>query len=222
MWSSTMKRILLASAACLALSLPAMAATTVAQPKPSPQNQQQSLANQPAQSTNTQSSQPNQPAQNTQSSQANQPAQSTNAQQAQVIRPSRLSKEQVREIQMKLNKDGFSSGHVDGIWGRDTDQAILNFQKAKKLSGHGELNQQTLADLGVRLNNQSETTGSTSDRNANRQMRGTAAAKGQATSGSAMNGPALNSNAKGQTATTSNHMGSMNNKAGTNPSNTKP
>jgi peptidoglycan hydrolase-like protein with peptidoglycan-binding domain len=172
-----MKRILLASAACLALSLPAMAATAGAQPKPAPQNQQQSMAKQPAQNTNMQSSQ------------ANQASQPGNKQQAQLIRPSSLSKEQVREIQTKLNKDGFSSGHVDGIWGRDTDQAILDFQKAKKLPGHGELNQQTIADLGVKLNTRSEPTASSS---------------------------------KGQTATTSNHAGSMNNKAGSNPSNTKP
>jgi peptidoglycan hydrolase-like protein with peptidoglycan-binding domain len=196
-----MKRILLASAACLALSLPAMAATAGAQSKPAPQNQQQSMANQPAQNTNAQNT-------NMQSSQTNQASQTGNKQQAQLIRPSSLSKEQVREIQTKLNKEGFSSGHVDGIWGPDTDQAILNFQKAKKLPGHGELTQQTVADLGVKLNNQSETTASSNASGTN--------------SGSAMNNSTPNSNAKGQTATTSNHAGSMNNKAGSNPSNTKP
>ena len=206
-----MKRILLASAACLALSLPAMAATTVAQPKPAPQSQQQSQANQPAQDTNAQNT-------NMQSSQVNQTSQPGNNWQARVIRPSSLNKEQVREIQMKLNKDGFSSGHVDGIWGRDTDQAILNFQKARKLSGHGELTQQTLADLGVKMNNQSETTASSS---ANGQMQHQSTASG-ATSGSAMNSSTPNSNAKGQTATISNHAGSMNNKAGSTATNMKP
>ena len=139
-----MKRILLASAACFALSLPAaaLAQTNNAQPNPPPQSQ----------------------------SQATNP--SANQQQAQMIEPSKLSKEQIREIQMKLNKDGFSSGHVDGVWGPDTDKAVMDFQKAKNLPGDGKLNQQTLADLGVKLNNQStaasnknETTGSMANKN---------------------------------------------------------
>ncbi len=128
-----MKRMLLASAACLALSLPAMALTNGSQANPPPQqtqNQQQSQA-------------------------ANQ--RSTN-QQAEMIKPSTLNKTQIRDLQLSLNKDGYSTGHVDGIWGPDTRDAVINFQKAKNLPGKGELNQQTLADLGVNLNNQSQAT----------------------------------------------------------------
>jgi peptidoglycan hydrolase-like protein with peptidoglycan-binding domain len=149
-----MKRLLLASAACLALSLPAMAANAVNQPAPPPNTQSQA-ATQPSQA-------PNQQSQTT-----NPSAQSTNQQQAQVIAPSKLSKEQIREIQMNLNKKGFSSGHVDGIWGQDTSKAVMHFQKAKNLPGKGELNQQTLADLGVNLNNQAQAAGSMSNRRAN-------------------------------------------------------
>ena len=228
-----MKRILLASAACFALSLPAMAAANQPAPTPQSQNLQQSKANQPAKNEYTTQGQAK-PAQNENMSQnqANQPSQAANNQQAQIIRPSSLNKQQVREIQMKLNKAGFSAGHDDGIWGPDTDTAIRDYQKAKKLPGSGELNQQTLADLGVKLNNQ---TASSSNQNMNGQGQaqsksneqslssGTAPASGtngQANSNAALNGSGANgSNANGQTATTSNHAGSMNNNAG---SNTKP
>jgi peptidoglycan hydrolase-like protein with peptidoglycan-binding domain len=149
-----MKRLLLASAACWALSLPAMAANAVNQPAPPPktQTQQQSQA----------ATQPSQPANQQRSQAINSSPQSANQQQAKVIEPSKLSKEQIREIQMNLNKKGFSSGHVDGIWGRDTTEAVMNFQKAKNLPGKGELNNQTLSDLGVNLNNQAQATGSMS------------------------------------------------------------
>jgi len=212
-----MKRILLASAACFALSLPAMAATAAA-----PANMQNTGAQNTAQA--------NTGMQNTGAqkvAQADTGAHNTGAQnnmknqQAQIIRPSSLNKEQVREIQMKLNKAGFSAGHDDGIWGPDTDTAIRDYQKAKNLPGRGELNQQTLADLGVKMNNQ---TASSSNMNANDQQQSKSnqqsLSSGTQPAGSATNGQAnangnLNgSNANGQTASTSNHTGSTNN-AGT-------
>ena len=78
-----MKRILLASAACLAMSLPAMAQTSGSQTNPPAQTQ-------------------------------NQP-QNQAANQQQTIQPSSLSKSQVRELQMSLNKAGFDAKSVDGI-----------------------------------------------------------------------------------------------------------
>ncbi|SRR5271157_802424 len=169
-----MKRILLASAACLALSLPAIslsatARTSATQPNPPPQ---------------TQSAQPG------------------DQHQAKVIEPSSLNKEQIREVQMKLNKDGFSAGHVDGVWGPDTDRAVMEFRRAKNLPGDGKLNEQTLADLGVKLNNQSasssnknEPTGSMSNKN---------------------EGTAANTQTNTQGASTSDHSGSTTNKTGSN------
>jgi peptidoglycan hydrolase-like protein with peptidoglycan-binding domain len=136
-----MKRILLASAACLALSsFPALAQNSGGQSNASSMKSQ------------------------TQQSQAvNEPSKSTGQQQAQMIQPSSLSKEQVREIQTNLDKDGFSAKRVDGIWGPETRDALMNFQKTKNLPGNGELNQQTLAALGVNLNNQARMTGSMSN-----------------------------------------------------------
>jgi hypothetical protein len=83
-----MKRILLASAACFALSLPAAALAATAGAQPTPPAQTQSQATNP----------------------------SANQRQAHVIRPSELSKAQIREIQTNVTKDGFSAEGVDGIW----------------------------------------------------------------------------------------------------------
>lgn len=139
-----MKRILLATAATLALSLPAVAAP----------------ANAPA--NNTSSQQMNQTApshmnnakMNKTQSQMNSKAgtnQQAQTKEQQRINPKRLSKQEVKSIQQALNKKGFSAGHVDGIWGRDTDVAIRNFQKKQGLPGNGHLNRQTLAALGVNM-----------------------------------------------------------------------
>jgi peptidoglycan hydrolase-like protein with peptidoglycan-binding domain len=45
---------------------------------------------------------------------------------------------------------------VDGIWGQQTEQALRNFQQSKHLPGNGQLDSQTLAALGVNINNQSQ------------------------------------------------------------------
>jgi predicted 2-oxoglutarate/Fe(II)-dependent dioxygenase YbiX len=66
----------------------------------------------------------------------------------QAMNPSMLDHQQVEQIQQALNKAGFSTGHVDGIWGPDTRTALMNFQKSKNMgAANGELNHQTLAAL---------------------------------------------------------------------------
>lgn len=60
-----------------------------------------------------------------------------------------LSKDQLRSIQEALNKSGFDSGHVDGIWGEDTGIALDNFQKARKIKASRELDGQTVSALGL-------------------------------------------------------------------------
>jgi peptidoglycan hydrolase-like protein with peptidoglycan-binding domain len=67
------------------------------------------------------------------------------------IQPQSLSHIAIRQIQEALNKDGFSSGHVDGVWGPDTRTALENFQKTKGMTPNGQLNNQTLAALNVKV-----------------------------------------------------------------------
>jgi peptidoglycan hydrolase-like protein with peptidoglycan-binding domain len=61
---------------------------------------------------------------------------------------------------MNLNKAGFDAKNVDGIWGDETREALRNLQEFHNLPGNGEPNQQTLSALGVKMNNQAQTTGS--------------------------------------------------------------
>lgn len=63
--------------------------------------------------------------------------------------PVQLKAKQVMELQQRLNKQGFSSGHVDGIWGPDTSAAVMNFQARNGLQATGQLDQKTLKALGI-------------------------------------------------------------------------
>ena len=114
--------------------------------------------------------------------------------------PSSLTKKQIEEVQLKLNKDGFSSGPVDGIWGPDTDRAIRDYQTAKHLPGNGELTQQTLADLGVNVNNQTASESNKNETNAS--------ANKNETNASSAN--------KNNSASAANNSGSTNNNSGSN------
>jgi peptidoglycan hydrolase-like protein with peptidoglycan-binding domain len=127
-----MRKLLLATVATAALSFPALA-QNAAQPS--------DMQNPTQQQTNQQSG--------TSGAAAGQQQDMTQSQQPVTIRASQLSKRDIREIQMNLNKQGFDAGHADGVWGPDTDAALKNFQQAQNLPGDGQLNQQTLQALGV-------------------------------------------------------------------------
>jgi murein L,D-transpeptidase YcbB/YkuD len=135
-----MKRLLLATVACLALSSPAIAQN-------SPQG---------AQGATSSPQQQNQPANvgaDQMQGQKSSPTQANNNHQ-QGINPAMLDKQAIAEIQANLNKAGFSAKRVDGMWGRETRDALRDFQHAKNLPGNGELNQQTLAALNVTIPNE--------------------------------------------------------------------
>lgn len=57
--------------------------------------------------------------------------------------------ETIRQVQEKLNEQGYQAGAADGIWGPKTKAAIEKFQQAKGITGDGDINPQTLAALGV-------------------------------------------------------------------------
>jgi len=125
-----MRKIALAAVAALALplALPAMA--------------QQNRANENAPGQNLQQ---NAPAQNMQQSQSSNPASGQ-----------QLSQNEIRQAQQALEQKGFKVGKPDGKLGPETKQALSSFQKSQNLQQSGELDQQTLAALGI---NASETTG---------------------------------------------------------------
>ena len=57
--------------------------------------------------------------------------------------------EEVRQIQKKLTELGYSPGKVDGIYGTQTKNAVIAFQKDKGLSPDGIAGRQTLKALGI-------------------------------------------------------------------------
>jgi peptidoglycan hydrolase-like protein with peptidoglycan-binding domain len=53
----------------------------------------------------------------------------------------------VREVQRKLNRLGYASGEVDGLFGPITDGAVRRFQRSSRLSADGIVGQHTLGKL---------------------------------------------------------------------------
>lgn len=57
--------------------------------------------------------------------------------------------EEVRQIQKKLTELGYDPGKADGIYGQQTKNAVIAFQKAKGLSADGIAGPKTLKALGI-------------------------------------------------------------------------
>ena len=102
-------------------------------------------SNQPA----PQGAQMKQGQQNTQNQQHQQNDRQQSAQNSQPIRPQSMSRGEVRQVQQALDKDGFKAGRTDGRWGHETQAAVKQFQQSKQLQATGQLNEQTVADLGL-------------------------------------------------------------------------
>jgi peptidoglycan hydrolase-like protein with peptidoglycan-binding domain len=61
-----------------------------------------------------------------------------------------LSPQAQREVQRHLKELGVYTGAVDGIWGRDSQEALERFQRTRELQVTGHLNQATLATMGIK------------------------------------------------------------------------
>ena len=57
--------------------------------------------------------------------------------------------DEVRQIQKKLKELGYDPGKADGIYGEQTKNAVIAFQKAKGLSADGIAGPKTLEALGI-------------------------------------------------------------------------
>ena len=58
-------------------------------------------------------------------------------------------KEFFQQIQAKLNLAGFNAGPVNGSFGAKTQAALAQFQLSRTIPASGQLDDQTLAELGV-------------------------------------------------------------------------
>jgi putative peptidoglycan binding protein len=122
------------------------------QAEPNNPQGQRSNTNQPKHSPGSTSQSAQEP------SNRNQPTQNpSNTNQAAQNRPNNdqsipsnsLSPDGVREVQQALSKNGFRAGPADGRWGPKTSEALKQFQQSKNLQAAGQLDQQTLSELGV-------------------------------------------------------------------------
>jgi hypothetical protein len=57
--------------------------------------------------------------------------------------------DEIRQVQMALNKRGFDAGRQDGVWGPETESALRDFQKSRGLEVTGQLNERTKKELGI-------------------------------------------------------------------------
>jgi len=60
-----------------------------------------------------------------------------------------LPTQAVQAVQDKLRQAGVYSGHIDGVWGVDSQAALEQFQQSHQLQVTGQLNQATAATLGL-------------------------------------------------------------------------
>lgn len=59
--------------------------------------------------------------------------------------------EQVRQIQQRLIQHGYLSGSADGVFGQETYDAVLWFQRKNGLTADGKVGSSTAAALGITL-----------------------------------------------------------------------
>ena len=60
-----------------------------------------------------------------------------------------LSQAGVMAVQQRLKQNGAYAGQADGVWGPDSAAALEQFQRAHGLQVTGQLNQGTVATLGL-------------------------------------------------------------------------
>lgn len=59
------------------------------------------------------------------------------------------SGEMVRQVQLKLQKWGYLKGAADGVFGQDTYEAVVHFQRKNGLTADGVVGDATFAALGI-------------------------------------------------------------------------
>lgn len=62
-----------------------------------------------------------------------------------------LGRSDVRKLQKSLAEDGFYKGSIDGLWGGQTTQAILDYQGVNNKPLTGKLSANELREFGVHV-----------------------------------------------------------------------
>ena len=83
----------------------------------------------------------------------------------------KLDRKQIERVQRTLDQKGFKSGRADGIAGRETEAALHSFQQKQGLQANGQIDQQTLAALGLNDMAQPSTVGQSQSQNQNQSQK---------------------------------------------------
>jgi peptidoglycan hydrolase-like protein with peptidoglycan-binding domain len=75
----------------------------------------------------------------------------------------RLSADQRKQLQRKLQERGHYQGSIDGVVGPQTRAALRQFQEQEGLGASGELSQETIASLGLTFDERQPVSGADSD-----------------------------------------------------------
>jgi peptidoglycan hydrolase-like protein with peptidoglycan-binding domain len=132
-----MKKITIAMLSTALIGTAVFAASTN-----NPQQPTQGAQTQPQ--NNNQAQRPTQPNTQQNAQRQNQP----NNQQA-AASPQNMPRSRIIIVQRALDKSGFNAGKADGRWGPKTTDAVKQFQQSKQIQPSGQLDQQTVADLGL-------------------------------------------------------------------------
>ncbi|KRR19444.1 peptidoglycan-binding domain-containing protein [Bradyrhizobium retamae] len=138
-----MRKFAIALLATTVIGTPAFAASSDMQ-----QHQTQAHQMQPQNSGKAQTQNDSQ--RSAQSRQNSSPQTARSAASDRPISPQSLPRQEIRQVQQTLDKDGFRAGPADGRWGPETRNALKQFQHSKDIRADGRLNRQTMADLGVK------------------------------------------------------------------------
>jgi peptidoglycan hydrolase-like protein with peptidoglycan-binding domain len=80
-----------------------------------------------------------------------------------------LNQDEIRQAQQALNQKGFNVGRPDGLMGPKTENVIKEFQQKQGLNATGQLDDQTLAALGVSASTNGQNTDQSSQQRGNPQ-----------------------------------------------------
>ena len=74
-----------------------------------------------------------------------------------VFRGEDLNRADIKKVQRSLAQEGYYKGSIDGIWGVETSQAILDYQSVR-YPGQTDVTVDTLQEFGIRMDRDNDRT----------------------------------------------------------------
>ena len=107
-----------------------------------------------------------------------------------------LSEPEIREVQQVLITRGFMHGRVTGVWGPETRDALIAFQRKEGFTANGTIDTRTVGALGLSGKVKAQESSSTQGSSSTTTGHGQSGSNGQSTAG--QNAPSQNQSTTGQ------------------------